>query len=287
MPTVKRAAIWLSEGMGVSPAAVTTAARIMREADTNLIPAGSRGKGQEAQADNNHIVNMVIAMAVADPITSAARMVRAYRQVVFPEPLAQILDDSVPKKMTILPGGSLGEGMDWLVDELARATTGVVREKFEKILVRLRVAEPGLATVQLGLDGKPELYDARDIDVGSPNPAARLWRTAELTIDHFDLMAAIWADTLAHRARVLARKGSPPGGASPDVTTAASLAGEAAALSDQPAETELDGSTQTRPTDRRGIPQSSLVLRSGRSYPHTWSDSHGRYGEGGAYGAAA
>jgi hypothetical protein len=109
MATASKAIARIAEVAGVLPSAASRAARYLRETDTNLWPEGSAGRGQEAHVEPRHLVNLVLALAAADPITTAPETVATLRNSP-----AQLWEVKGMEK--IVPGNTLGEALDGIIE---------------------------------------------------------------------------------------------------------------------------------------------------------------------------
>src|SRR4051812_44832892 len=78
MATAAEAIEQIAAKTGMLPATVFRAARALREADLRLWPQGTAGRGKAAQVEASHLVNLVLALAVADPITAAPEVAPQY-----------------------------------------------------------------------------------------------------------------------------------------------------------------------------------------------------------------
>ena len=85
------------------------AAQFLRERDVFLWPQGFRS-GQEAHVEAHHLVNVVLALAAADPLTGAPEVVAELRDLV------PLRDDTRAPGIT---GDTLGEALDLRVSSLA------------------------------------------------------------------------------------------------------------------------------------------------------------------------
>jgi hypothetical protein len=73
----------IAEATGILPATVFRTVRTLREADPTLWPEAAKGGGRgAAHLEPCHLVNLVLALAVADPITAAPKAVAGYRALV-------------------------------------------------------------------------------------------------------------------------------------------------------------------------------------------------------------
>jgi hypothetical protein len=108
--TASQAIDRIAEETGIMQATVFRAARFLREHDSSLWPQGSQGRGQEAHVEAGHLVNVVLALAAADPLTGAPEVVTELRGMVPAQD-----NSSAPG----LPGATFGEALDQHVSRLA------------------------------------------------------------------------------------------------------------------------------------------------------------------------
>ena len=77
----------IAEATGILPATVFRTARTLREADQALWPKAEKGGGRgAAHVEPSHLANLAIALAAADPITLAPKVVAGYRALICPKP---------------------------------------------------------------------------------------------------------------------------------------------------------------------------------------------------------
>jgi len=139
--TGAKAVARIAEAAGILPATVSRAARTLREANPDLWPEAGKGGGKRAaHVEPSHLVNLVLALAAADPITRAPDAVRAYRSLtpqvsrdmIWSENLLlnstslssteMEIDRASPdarRSVTWLHGKTLGEGLEWLINLLS------------------------------------------------------------------------------------------------------------------------------------------------------------------------
>jgi hypothetical protein len=182
----------IEEATGIS---ASRAARFLRERDVSLWPQGSQGRGQEAHVEAHHLVNVVLALAAADPLTGAPEVVAELRDLV---PLRD--DTRAPE----LPGDTLGEALDLRVSSLA-ASEGRGSETPDWWQITLingpqfhaKIFNPKWLTLRTYLPRRfAKIEDMR---------ASLLQREATLTHGLILVLADLYGDTLEHRARLLAK----------------------------------------------------------------------------------
>jgi hypothetical protein len=184
-------------------ATVFRAARFLREHDPVLWPQGSQGRGQEAHVEAHHLVNLVFALAAADPITTAPDVVAELRDLV---PLQD--DTSTPG----LPGATLGSALDLHV---ARLAASEARGKEARDWWQITVFNGPQFHARIygqkysDADAPPEItycnYIPRQFAKMTDLRDSLLRR--EVTIRHelILVLADLYGDTLEHRARLLAK----------------------------------------------------------------------------------
>lgn len=271
---------------------VALTARTIREADSDLLPHDPVGRNLSTTVLPNHANNLLFGIAVGDPIARVAHLVRAYRDAPWSRPLSEIIGETEPRQ-PILGGQTLGLDLDGLVNLLARPSENERRWRRVgpgRFRVSLVVGEALLAKVEDLVDGRVDLYKPHDPDavggqtfrlLGQERETTPFQRWAHLEFAHFDIAAALWADSLKHGA-VYTPSLLDSSDDEPETETAAQGPGKdqnAAAVSDQTAGTVLDGPSQTHPTSEREKSQLPRVKRSGRSSPmrrmiHDRTDPH-------------
>jgi len=240
--------------MVVPRAKVFLHARTLRENDDALFPRDPLGRNRGAQLSPPSILNLILSVASAEPITRAPELVRAWRKARYSPPMSEVLGDT-PESKPILPGQNLALDLESLINLLARPSDQErqIRYAFDgDFRVILTVGEALVATVE-----RPSLklvneYDAKGFEPEPPKEqtfclqgrrrqAVPLRRIVHLDFSYFEVAAALWADSLAHGAIYEPSLLELPHSVPKD-ETAASDPGKgqnAAVTSDQPAETEL------------------------------------------------
>ena len=129
MATGAQATERVAKATGVSVTYVERAARILKEADADLWPKARKGGGKgAAHVMPSHLVNLLLALMAADPITEAPEIVPRCRAMIpvlkndlasnefepgLEARIVAILDD-------FCPGTNLGERLEGLVRTLMR-----------------------------------------------------------------------------------------------------------------------------------------------------------------------
>lgn len=223
---------------GIAPATVHRAARNLREADADLWPKAGKGGGKAAaHVEPRHLVNLVLALAVADPLHTAAQMVVKYRDLVFrqsvyPRELLPAMYGAVTKGLLPHYGSrrrsrsvnsltvgdqqplreydgpiyrKLGDACEWIVGRLASsADAGAIRKSASRGRLRIDVTfgkgRAPLAEViwQDGFYNFVFIYSS----VGAPlrgEYAAPLVKRLTLFYPLLEMMADLWCATCAHR----------------------------------------------------------------------------------------
>ena len=307
MATASRSIARIAEVTGILPATVFRAARFLREADGGLWPQGSQGRGREAHVEPHHLVNLILALGIADPITTAPFAVTSYRAL--PHFMLQITDEMadglsqksrLPVRQGMLEpllhmfGTTLGDRLDGLISTLQASQNRMVRDLFRASIFNLKLTAAFVPQASISLTrcietGKrteADIYQAAQA-VDDMEVAGEIKRDVTVPFAVFDAMIDLWSDTqLHHASKKPSRKRRsriPNGPASaPKSKTAASPGREAAALDDQTAQTELDGHSHSHPMDERDKVQSSSQSRPGHPHEHLWSDPDEKVGNGGA-----
>jgi hypothetical protein len=121
----------IAETTGILPATVFRTARTLREADPTLWPIAAKGGGRGgAHVEPRHLVNLAIALAAADPITAAPKVVVGYRALVCPNPHFSYPEDRMARRLSRLfvTAADCGGWLEGLVNELADADNDVAEE---------------------------------------------------------------------------------------------------------------------------------------------------------------
>jgi hypothetical protein len=130
MTTVAQATEAIAKSTGVSLTLVERAARILKEADADLWPKAKKGGGKgAAHVTPSHLVNLLLALMTADPITEAPEVVPRYRNLIpgrYDDPDVDVFEtesvDHIDRMAGILnefcPGSNLGERLEELVRTL-------------------------------------------------------------------------------------------------------------------------------------------------------------------------
>lgn len=253
MATASRAIERVAEVTGIMPATVFRAARALREADTSLWPEGSQGRGQAAHVTNHHLVNLVLAIAVANPITTAPDVVRRYRELT-PQsnredvellsafgqrataPLAYRPITMATQNMGDWPGwllgASLGESLEQLINDLASPASPDDEDahnfflKAELAVGLIEDDEPSARIfgrkITTGKDTSPiiaDFYHKPGVNRLFAQPSAhwgRITREATLRFDLFVALADLWDDTRKREVPVSTpQSSSQPANAAP------------------------------------------------------------------------
>jgi hypothetical protein len=269
----------IAEATGSLPATVSRTARALREADARLWPQGAQGRGQAAQVEPRHSVNLVIAIATGFPVDAVANVQR-YRT------------------LTAEDGTEFGYYLDSIVERLAHDRDGSVRRGLgaDQFLVELMLGEMARAGVRSMGEGDtlslvvflPTQDDLVLEQEVAPNAQTRLIPRVTVSLDLLDVLADLWRDTLTYRAiRAVHAKGGTPArflhsqpdasaSAPPENETAATPAREAAALSDQD-QTSIPGRYTLEPMQEKESLQGQSSRGPGHSHqPKSGSWTNGR-----------
>jgi hypothetical protein len=216
MATASAAIDSIADVTGIPQATVFRGARALREADTSLWPQGAAGRGRAAHVEPEHLVNIVLGLATADPLTEAAERAAVYRSLVLGECrlsedmeiAGQILTfwtNLRPNKLlwprTILPGRTLGEGFVALVDELANPAAKPLRDLYaaSSMTISLIVDRVPSGFTRLAVGGGK--IETNEYVTPSPSllaaaPRAPLKRETTIPFSLIEVLADLWADTL-------------------------------------------------------------------------------------------
>jgi hypothetical protein len=215
----------ISTATGTLPARVYRTARALREAGKDLYLMGKRGGGVSAnQPGLNHLVNLMIALVVADP-KSAVGLVSGFRKMV----RLQSLNDAATAQQFpggLLPAsGSLSDALEGLVDALAHDTDGTLARALTKCHMELEfLIDPNLPRVTVAWLGEKKTAKRtvptmvvigytppREGDAGewlrhpgwrfmaSSDAKCRIVRKALIDVPLLCLFASIWARASPHK----------------------------------------------------------------------------------------
>ncbi len=227
MATGAHAAERIAKATGALPSTVFRAARIMREADPTLWPEAGKGGGRgAAHVEPSHLINLILALAIADPITAAPAMVASYRMFVYPGPqylqrehmgqTAHMLfgtpspseqPDPVPAVGVFGGAGGLGADLERLVELLAGSDQNALKILGESgLTVELEVASrfPQATISYFSLDLEDSIAGHKQEFHYVPGQntlglryatEAPIVRKAILYVPLFAVLAELWADT--------------------------------------------------------------------------------------------
>jgi hypothetical protein len=238
-------------------------ARVMRETEPSLWPAAGKGGGKSgAHVEPEHLVALTLALAVADPIATAPRIVSGYQALVWNTP-PRISPDHTGYATGLLNGGRLfrpditaGEHLAELVDLLAKQpdvanTLRAVnwRVDVEKDPQWPRISINYIETDLPADDGLAQhkfIFRPRDTPAGLSRNADPAWNflkssatphvvmlhTVSLLVPLFVVLAELWDDTRQHHRKTISLPATASASAEPEHEDAAALPG--AAASNQP-----------------------------------------------------
>jgi hypothetical protein len=230
----------VAKATNIPLATVDRAARTLMEADPNLWPKGKKGGGKgAAHVRPTHLVNLLLAVMAANPITAAPAVVRRLRQLEvdgvseyktieanlsrttvqtwrslrgLPGLQVRMGDAGIAKP--IVPGDNLGEALETMVG-IAKSVES--RDYFCKIFDGLTVWRSGdLASIGIraedGQSASSVLYTEPKPQATEPKPVAPITAPISIPARIFEILAALALDTervlgpeLAHQG-----EGSPP-----------------------------------------------------------------------------
>ena len=116
--------------------------RTMREADPTLWPIAAKGGGRgSARLEPRHLVNLALALAVADPITSAPRVVAGYRALIQHRPGHVMPPEHMGRAARLLTGvfgeaGDFGGDLGQLVELLADSAFHAINDRLVTDVLR-------------------------------------------------------------------------------------------------------------------------------------------------------
>jgi hypothetical protein len=230
LATTAQAIERIAKETGIIHANVFRTARALREHDTRLWPQGSQGKGQAAHVEAEHLVNLMLALAMAETTTEAPEVVaRFWEMVAAPDQTVTQRHEfeegawgvvATPRPMSKLPEALagrrfiLGEILTYFVQWTA--TIPEAREQFrrEKLEVMLLAGpfESASVTRRDGNTSVRENYSGGGLLHGLPlpTPPAAMLRTVILPFALFEVLADLYADTLSRKQSGLPLPPSDP-----------------------------------------------------------------------------
>jgi hypothetical protein len=273
MATGAQAVERIAQATGILPATVFRAAKILREYDSVLWPEAGKGGGKAAaHVEPSHLVNLVLALAVADPITKAPTIVKDFRNT-WRLGFLHLPQDAqtafaawgllTEDKATLGLGGGyllLGNALEGMVDLLASPEgAGANRDALFRTGIEVQLFTGGsLGQNAFIADGDnrgvlpfcsaqqgvlSDLMPHNRLIALHARLEAPLERRVKLPLMLFKVMAELWGDTKTYRDTIaIYRRGKRTAPTlplsdvllgTPENETAASPAREAAALDDQ------------------------------------------------------
>jgi hypothetical protein len=196
-----------------------------------LWPLGPRGGGRATpHVEPSHLVNLMLAVCCAVPITSAPKVVPIYRGLVETELRTirrEIRADGVLttevrtterrfgffKPALHRFGSTLGRQLDGLVTILQQPINQAFREylRFGGFELALTLGPVPQATVSITQRMPDDAYETVEVlsftgqqdalPLREPLPAARPIRVVTVRFELIDVLIDLWDDTLAHRKR--------------------------------------------------------------------------------------
>jgi hypothetical protein len=127
---------WIARTTGLLPATIFRTARQLQMADPDLWPKARKGGGRgAAHLEQPHLVNLALALAVADPITAGPASVRRFRALMPSGSMRGEAGGQLARLLhahgAFLAGTSLGISLELLVDLLSgpnEAVSELLRE---------------------------------------------------------------------------------------------------------------------------------------------------------------
>jgi hypothetical protein len=225
---------WISKATGILPATVFRTARALREADPTLWPKAAKGGGRgAAHLERRHLVNLALALAVADPINAAPKVVAGYRALVRHRPQHVMQPEHTGRAARLLTGvfggaDDLGGDLERLVELLADGAYHAINDQLVTDILREAglcvelVVDPRVPRARVTFHGfdlpddlathtETLLYRPRNTPRGlsknldpawtflPPATDASIIRTAILPVSLFIVLAALWDTTRRYR----------------------------------------------------------------------------------------
>lgn len=218
-------------------ATVLRAGRVLREASPELWPQGTQGRNKAAHVYPEHLFSLAVTMTLADPITSAPQVVSEWGNLE-PKVMHPQFEEADPvtgrttfrdghvrgidpnakdmsERAEWLEGETLKESIAWLIHIMGKPGNEAVRAAFREseLVVTFRSGGAPMVTVSgkgVSKSGRrgmfTDYYFPKNVPGWSDGPVVRETR---LSIAVFEVLADLWADTLAHTPQLLLS--SPPG----------------------------------------------------------------------------
>jgi hypothetical protein len=274
----------LAKATGRLPSAVFRLARVMRETDSTLWPAAGKGGGKSgAHVEPEHLVALAIAVAVADPIAAAPRIVTGYRDMVWntvpaikPEHRGHatgLLEGARLFRADITAGELLAELVDLLAGQPDVANTLRAvgwRADVEKDPRIPRIVVRYIETDLQPDDGYAEhrfILRPRDTPVGLSRNADPAWNflkssgtphdtmllTMSLLVRVFVVLAELWGDTQRHHRKTISLPATASAAAAPEHDAATLQEVAASHLINQSSAERKRPRNQTPRTLRRSV----------------------------------
>jgi hypothetical protein len=229
---------WIARTTGLLAVAVDRAAKLLKQHPPGLWPKSGQGGGKASQhVEADHLTNILLAIAAADPITTAPAVVRARRgHPLMPHPVSereyieitQALPGIFRKSSTLAPEGSV-----YLESDIVAPTFGESLDKLTRFLathegkmagIHMAVAEFHVEMELSPNGGGAYVFDAgglrRSICFGrqlselemASAPYSPIHRIASVPLTLLETLGALWGDTAARKS--LADRISSPAPAS-------------------------------------------------------------------------
>jgi hypothetical protein len=194
MATASKAITRIAEVAGVIPSAASRAARYLRETDTNLWPEGLAGRGQEAHVEPRHLVNLVLALAAADPITTAPETVATLRSAT---PVSCSVGDK-EEDVSALRVTTLGDALDAFIERGIEFWSLTITRSKGCIWAHLYTT-----TSQTDSFGDQLLRETLFTPSNTlpPGEDGSLVHTVTVPPILLNTLGELWADTVKHRAK--------------------------------------------------------------------------------------
>jgi hypothetical protein len=227
MATGAQATERVAKATGVSVTYVERAARILKEADADLWPKARKGGGKgAAHVMRPHLVNLLLALMAADPITEAPEIVPRCRAMM-PDPKNDLASDEFEtgQEARILgildafcPGSNLGERFEGLVRTLMQTDNRArVRQLLGKFEVGRSFQSGGTISATAKISGaviafKEPIGGLLSLMQGLPEgwekPEAAIVDTKSVPFRIFETLADLALDTEHALGRAVAPEGA-------------------------------------------------------------------------------
>lgn len=239
MASAAHAISHISEVTNILRATVGRTGRVLREANLRpnaklLWPYGEKGQGQEAHVEPYHLINLMLALTAASPITDSPNEVSKFRRLVpsvvhvtqrkpaidnWRQTRVSVRNSERSMLASLLHsyGNTLGGHLDGLVQVIQNPINIELRSmlKMTGFSLCLTLGEVPSACINIGplLDESDDYIQSEEYQSPQENlfivtktlNENSIKRSVDISFAVFEVMADLWADTLAFRKKKAAK----------------------------------------------------------------------------------